>query len=745
VRFLKTALGVAAVLVLAVVLIGALVLGWRDPKRPVQSAFTRRAAFVFADVPRGRALPPEEVDGYARRLLSERSRQQKVLQMSGDTTVVDLLPFLIGEPLGPWRAGADRRLRLPPLAMSDGPRGMNVRKGTVCYPVAMMRAASWDRGLERRVAEAVAEELRASGANVWLAPCVNLLRHPFWGRAQETYGEDPYLVGEMGAAAIEGAQGRNVMAVAKHFALNSIEETRLTVDVRTDERTLREVYLPHFKRAVDADVAAVMSAYNHVNGDQASESRHLLTEVLKEEWGFRGFVMSDWFDGVHDGVKAARAGLDLEMPSVLVYGQTLQAAVQRGDVAEAAVDAAVLRILRRRIEYAARSSDAPARLSSGHEALSQEAAERGMVLLKNDGLLPFSKDALRSLAVIGRLADVDVLGDHGSSRMRPRHAVTFLAGLRDALGAGRVTYADGADVPAARAAARAADVAVVVAGFDFHDEGEYIPDPHVPVDDRGGDRKFLGLKPQDVALVQAVAAENPRTVVVLTGGAAITVEEWHEKTGAILMAFYPGQEGGHALARVLLGDVNPSGRLPVTVPKDASQLPPWDNRSQRVEYGPYHGYTLVEKKGWEPRYPFGFGLSYTTFRFAKLSLDARAIAPDGVVHASVDVTNTGTRAGRETVQLYAGFTSDVMDRPVKLLRGFETVDLAPGETTRVTLPLRASDLARYDPDAKRWLVDPGTYRVLVGPSSRSKDLLEAPLQVGVGPPCNIPSLSCTHE
>lgn len=730
-RFLKTALGAAAVVVVAAVVIGALVLGWRNPKRPVQSAFTRRAAFVFGDVPRGRALSPEEVDGYARRLLSEMSLQQKVLQMSGDTTVVELLPFLIGEPIGPWRAGADRRLRMPPLAMSDGPRGMNVVKGAVCYPAAMMRAASWDPDLERRVGQAVADELRLGRVDVWLAPCINLLRHPQWGRAQETYGEDPYLVGEMGAAAIEGAQSRDVMAVAKHFALNSIEETRLTVDVRADERTLREVYLPHFKRAVDADVAAVMSAYNHVNGDQASESRHLLTEVLKEEWGFRGFVMSDWFDGVHDGVKAARAGLDLEMPSVLVYGKTLQAAVERGDAKEAAVDEAVLRILRRRIEYAARPQE-PLRfplITSGGPALSLEAAERGMVLLRNDGLLPLNRGALRSLAVIGRLADADVLGDHGSSRMRPLHAVTFLAGLRDVWGVGRVTYATGADVTAARAAARSAEVAVVVAGFDFHDEGEYIPDPHVAVEDRGGDRKFLGLKPDDVALVQAVAAENPHTVVVLTGGAAIAVEEWHEKVAAILMAFYPGQEGGHALARVLFGDVNPSGRLPFTVPKDASQLPPWDNRSQRVAYGPYHGYTLVEKKGWEPRYPFGFGLSYTTFRFANLSLDAGALAPDGIVHASVDVTNTGGRAGRATVQLYAGFTSDVVDRPVKLLRGFEGVDLAPGETKRVTLPLRAKDLARYDPDARRWVVDSGEYPVFVGPSSRASDLLRAPLRV----------------
>jgi beta-glucosidase len=732
VRFLKKALAILGGFLLAAVLVTVIVSWWRDPKRPVTWVFTGRAAFTFADVPRGRALSPEEVDGYARRLLAQMSVQQKVLQMSGDSTVVDLLPVLVGRPLGPWEAGADRRLRLPPMQMSDGPRGLTARVGATAFPVAMLRAASWDRGLERRVAEAVAEEVRSRGANVWLSPCINLLRHPFWGRAQETYGEDPFLVGEMGAASIAGAQGHNVMAVAKHFALNSIEETRMTVDARADARTLHEVYLPHFKRAVEADVAAVMSAYNRANGDYASESRHLLTEVLKEAWGFRGFVMSDWIDGVHDGPKAARAGLDLEMPSVLVYGKKLQAAVEAGQVPAAALDAAVLRILRRRIEYAAR----PDRQryeglvhTPAHVALSREAAEQGMVLLKNDGLLPLAKDGLRALAVVGRLAEGDVLGDHGSSRVRPPAFVSLAAGLREALGPARVRYARGDDVAAARAAAREAQAAVVVVGFDFRDEGEYIPVEQIPKEDWGGDRKHLGLKPEDVALVQAVAAENPRTIVVLTGGAAITVEEWQEKAGAIVMAFYPGQEGGHALARLLLGGVNPSGRLPFTVPRDASQLPPWDNRSQRVEYGPYHGYTLVEKKGWEPRYPFGFGLGYTTFRYGNLALDVATVAPDGGVTAAVDVTNTGTRPGRETVQLYAGFSSDVVDRPLKLLRGFEKVELAPGETRRVTFTLPAAGLARYDPEGKRWVVDPGEYRLLAGPSSRASDLLEARLRV----------------
>jgi beta-glucosidase len=734
-RVLKAVLKFLARLLLALVFMTALWIWWAYPKRSVDGVFVHRAPFTFADVPKGRALSPAEVDGYARRLLAEMSLEEKVLQMSGDSWLWDF----VGHPIvgRPWNAGLDRRLALPPLVYSDGPRGVGMGAST-CFPVAMARAASWDRGLERRAGDVAGREVRGYGAHVWLAPCLNLLRHPLWGRAQETYGEDPYLVGEMAAASVAGAQQHNVMACAKHFALNSIEETRHSVDVRLAERTLREVYLPHFKRLVDADVAMVMSAYNKVNGDYCGESRHLLREILKDEWGFRGFVVSDWIDGAFDGVKAANAGLDLEMPMVLVYGHKLVAAVKGGRVAPAVVDDAVLRMLRRRIEYAAR----PDTMRYGpdlvrapeHVAFTREAAEKSLVLLKNDGVLPLDRSRLRSLAVIGPLADAETIGDRGSSRVRAPTVVSLLSGVRAALGATTLVYEPGLDLAKARAAAQQADVALVVAGFNYPDEGEHIPTVFLDRSEWGGDRKTLGLAPADQARVRAVAAANPKTIVVLTGGAAITVEEWHAAAGAIVMAFYPGEQGGAALARILFGDVNPSGKLPFTVPKDASQLPPFDNTTQTVEYGPLHGYTLVDKNGAEPRYAFGYGLSYTTYRYAGLTLAARSVPLDGVVRAVVDVTNTGSRAGEEIVELYVGFPRGKVERPVKLLRGFEKIPLAPGETKRVSLGVAAKDLAYYDVDAKGWVVEPGEYQILVGPSSRPGDLLAAPVRISASTP-----------
>jgi beta-glucosidase len=476
-----------------------------------------------------------------------------------------------------------------------------------------------------------------------------------------------------------------------------------------------------------------MSAYNKVNGDYCGESRHLLREILKEEWGYRGFVMSDFFAGVYDGVKAAKAGLDLEMPWTVAYGKKLVAAVEKGEVPVALVDEAVLRLLRRKIEYATRPDPAaysPALVRAAeHVALAREVAEEGIVLLKNDGgLLPLDEGSVRSVAVVGRLADAPNLGDHGSSRVYPPDTVTVVEGLREALGATSVIYEPGADVLKARAAARAGDVVVVVAGFDHSDEGEYIPQ-NPDKDEWGGDREDLALERADRELILAVAAENPRTIVVLIGGAAITVEEWHEKAGAILMAFYPGEQGGAALARLLLGRVNPSGKLPFTVPKDAAHLPPFDNRALSVEYGYYHGYTLIEKKGREPRYPFGHGLSYTTYSYANLAVDAAEAREDGTVTASVEVTNSGSRPGDEVVQLYVGFPGSKVDRPVKLLRGFERVSLAPGETRRVSLAVEVKDLAYYDTGAKAWVVERLEYPVVVGGSSRSSDLLVARFRV----------------
>lgn len=737
-RALKKILKVLGAILLVLVAIAAVLLWWTHPKRPVRGTFVREAGpgvFKFTDIPTGRALTDHEVDLYARRLLDGMTLEQKVLQMSGDSSIWDLVKLVTVEKGKyndtPIEAGRDVRLAIPPIRFADGPRGVVLDHSTA-FPVAMARGATWDPGLQARFGDVVAKEIRAQGGNLWGGVCVNLLRHPSWGRAQETLGEDPFLLGALSVPAVAAAQAHNVMGCAKHYALNSIEETRTKVDVRVDERTLREVYLPHFRRLADANVASFMSAYNKVNGDYAGESRHLLREVLKEEWGYRGFVMSDFFMGVYDGRKAALAGLDLEMPWTVAYGSKLVAAVEKGEVPAAVVDEAVLRLLRRKIEYATRPDPMayPASLvrAPEHVALAREVAEKGTVLLENRGVLPLDEASLASVAVLGRLADAPNLGDYGSSRVYPPDTVTVVEGLREALGAARVVHEPGSDLAMARAAAKSADAVVVVAGFDQSDEGEWIPQKPNE-NERGGDREVLALKAADRDLILAAAAENPRTIVVLVGGAAITVEEWREEAGAILMAFYPGEQGGAALARILLGRVNPSGKLPFTVPRDASQLPPFDNTSLSVEYGRYHGYTLADKEGWEPRYAFGHGLGYSGFTYANIALDADEVQRDATVLASVDVTNAGPRAGEEVVQLYVGFPESRVERPVKLLLGFERVSLAAGETKRVTIPITVEDLAWYDPDAKTWRVEPVRHAVLVGPSSRPESLLTASFRV----------------
>ena len=429
-HLLKKIVKILGAILLVLVALAAFLLWWTHPKRPVTGAFVREAGagtFKFTDIPRGRVLRGEEVDGYARKLLAEMTLQQKVLQMSGDSSIWDLIKLITVEKGKyndyPITAGADTRLAIPPIGFSDGPRGVVMNHSTA-FPVAMARGASWDRDLQRRFGDVVGKEIRAQGGTLWGGVCVNLLRHPSWGRAQETLGEDPYLLGELSVASVRAVQAHNVMGCAKHYALNSIEETRNKVDVRVDERTLREVYLPHFERLAEADVASFMSAYNKVNGDYAGESRHLLREILKEEWGYRGFVMSDFFAGVYDGKKAALAGLDLEMPWTVAYGKSLVAAVEKSEVPLAVVDEAVLRLLRRKIEYATRPDPMayPASLvrAPEHAALAREVAEKGAVLLKNDGgLLPLDKAGLRSVAVMGRLADGPNLGDYGSSRVYP--------------------------------------------------------------------------------------------------------------------------------------------------------------------------------------------------------------------------------------------------------------------------------------------------------------------------------------
>jgi beta-glucosidase len=655
--------------------------------------------------------PAAPVEARVQDLLSRMTLEEKLAQMHG-VTIADT-QHLNGTP-------ENTRLGIPGFHMVDGMRGVSITTGpATAFPVGSARGATFDPDLETRVGEAIGAEARAKGYDVLLAPTINLLRHPRWGRAQETYGEDPVHMGVMAAGFIRGVQ-QHVIASAKHLALNSIEDTRMRVNVSVDERTLREVYLPHFKRAVDAGVGSIMCAYPRVNGVYSCQNTHLLHDILLGEWGFDGFVESDWLSATRSTVPSALAGLDIEMPYPHFYGQPLLDAVNGGSVPLDVIDVAVRRILRAKFRFGIfdgkpRLDPATVVESPAHTALALEVERKAIVLLKNAGAaLPLSRASTRRVAVVGVLADTVNLGDTGSSDARSSYAITPLAGIQKHAGAIEVVNLSHNGLSADDLAQiGAADAAVVVVGLTFADEGEgQQATPGI------GDRKTLALSADQQQLVLDVARHNPRTIVVLEGGSAIIVDSFADQVAAILMAWYPGTEGGNAIAEVLFGEINPSGKLDVTVPRSAGQLPPFVNDQSNVEYTYYHGYRYVDKNGLEPRYPFGFGLSYTIFALSNLKLAASAVAPNGQVRASVDVKNTGTVGGDEVVQLYVGYEGSRVDRPVRDLKAFQRVTLAPGETKTVALTVPATDLAFWDVAANAFVVEPISYVVGVGSSSR---------------------------
>ncbi len=658
-----------------------------------------------------------------RGLLAQMTLDEKIAQMTASTNLLYQAIMVPRYNLFTYDSGPNRRLGIPAKKFTDGPRGVTVGHAT-CFPVSMGRGATWDTDLEERVGDAMGREARAQGANYYGGVCINLLRYPGWGRAQETFGEDPHHLGAMGVAMVRGLQ-RHVMACVKHFACNNIEESRFFVDVKVDERTLHEVYLPHFKACVDEGVASVMSAYNRVDGEYCGQNARLLKEVLKQEWGFDGFVVSDFFWGVRDGGASARAGLDIEMNVCRFYGRKLKKKVLSGEVPESDIDDSVLRILRQKDRFGdvfrktgyARSDVA----GEQHTRLALEVARKSIVLLKNEGrVLPLDRDGIGSVAVFGERADKADLGDMGSSRVRPPRAVTPLEGIRDRAG-GKVAiqYDSGKNLSRARSLAREADAVVVFAGLTWKEEGEYVP---IPFFKFGGDRLCLDLPAGQERLIRTLASENRRCIVVLRGGSAITMESWKGAVPAILMAWYPGMEGGHAIADILFGDANPSGKLPLTIPASVDQLPPLDNQAKRVEYGYDHGYRYLQGQGLEAAFPFGVGLSYTTFRYDRLSLDKESLDGNGSVTVRVEVTNTGERSGEEVVQIYVEYVGSSVHRPPRELKGFGRLALAPGETGVLQREIRAKDLAYYDVNTKSWVAEAIEYRVYAGPSSRQEDL-----------------------
>jgi len=805
-----------------------------------------------------------------------RQIEERVEDLMSRMTLEEKVDMLGGENLN---TKENKRLCIPKILMSDGPLGPTILKHSTNYSAMINLAASFDTNLMWRVAESIGEETRVMGRNMLLAPMINIIRLPHWGRSFEAFSEDPYLSSRMTVAYVKAVQSKNVIACAKVITANNQEWNRINVDARIDERAMREIYFPSMKAAVqEARTWSVMTSYNKVNGDYGAESKYLLTDVLKDEWGFDGFTVCDW-GGSHSTVKMAKAGLDLEMPHAKFYGKKLLDAVISGEVHESLINDKVSRILK--AMFRAGLFDESAYSYGGHSntpernALAREAALKSIVLLKNESsILPLQKDKIKSIAVIGPNGDVARMTAGGSGDLEGNYGISPFEGILNQAGknievkfargvpegksslpiigeeyfllkdgkpgieaeyfncvdftgepaltrieknidfdwnsggngdsdkygspqpgvintnywSGRFTgllkspgtgvyeigfyandggslYINGelvvdnslADLPGqfksayykfeadrtyeiranyyevtgtsqfrlgleayapdytsvndATALAKAADVVVLCLGLHKKMEGE------------ANDRTELGLIAEQLDLLKKVIEVNKNTIVVLNNGTPITISEWIDDVPAVIDAFYPGQEGGNALAEILFGIVNPSGKLPITFLEKWEDSPAYGTypgiREKAIyKEGIFVGYRWFDKKNIEPLFPFGFGLSYTTFKFSDLKLSSKTMKQEGEMEISLKVKNTGKMDGDEVVQLYIRDKKASVEREVKALKGFARVSLKTGESKTVNMKIDKSALSFYDVKAKKWVAEPGMFEVLIGASSR---------------------------
>ncbi|WP_436771175.1 glycoside hydrolase family 3 C-terminal domain-containing protein [Yinghuangia sp. YIM S09857] len=635
-----------------------------------------------------------------------------------------------------WRTQPIERLGIPAIMLSDGPHGLRKQDESgdhlgllasvpaTCFPPAAGLASSWDTALLARVGEAIGRECRTERVAIVLGPGVNMKRSPLCGRNFEYYSEDPALAGELGAAFTQGVQSQGVGVSVKHYAANNQETDRMTVSAEVDERTLREIYLPAFETVVTkADPWTVMSSYNRVNGTYVAEHRQLLTEILRGDWGFRGLVVSDW-GGVSRRAETVAAGLDLEMPSSGGAGtRIILDAVASGQLTQADVDLAVTRVLTLIDRALPALADPAGYDADAHHALAREAAAASAVLLKNEGgLLPLDPAAGGTVAVIGEFARTPRYQGAGSSQVNPTRIDSALDALRSALdgtrevafAAGYVIESEDADdalVAEAVATAAAAEVAVLFLGQPPSYESE------------GYDRAHMDLPAQQTALLHAVADANPNLVVVLSNGSVVTLAPWQDRAKALLETWLLGQAGGSAVADLLLGAVSPSGRLAETIPvryEDNPTIGNFPGDFGRVQYGEglLIGYRWYDAHRLPVAYPFGHGLSYTTFGYDGLEIAVRADGAEPQVDVTVTVTNTGDRAATETVQLYVTDPEASVFRPEQELRAFARVTLEPGESAPVTLTLGRRAFAFWHEAVGRWIVESGAFGLRVGASSR---------------------------
>jgi len=625
--------------------------------------------------------------------------------------------------------------------MSDASVGVRTWGPTTAYAGGAALAASWDPDLARKLGESLGRDARARNVNFLLGPGVNIARSPLCGRNFEYLSEDPFLNAALVVPYIQGVQSQGVVATVKHYALNDQEFNRHNADSDVDERTMREIYLPSFEAAVTkAHVDAVMDSYNQVNGIHSTQNDFLNLKLLKGEWGFQGILMSDW-DATYDGVASVNNGLDLEMPSPkFMNAKNLIPAVQSGQVKESTIDEHLLRLFRTELRYGftdrPQFDPADSTYSVADRAVALQGALESITLLKNQGnLLPLDPAKIKSIAIIGPDAYPAVPGGGGSSEAHAFEPVSILTGIANLLGPDvHVFYSPGVpDSPDEKKALAQADAVVVSVGFDPKTESE------------GKDRTFT-LPPGQDALIEAVAAINSRTIVTLTAGGGVDTSRWLAQVPVLLHTWYPGQEGGTAVAQILFGQHDPEGKLPVSFDRSWDENPsakwyygdlknnttlhtigedgkPKDYTIEHIKYGDklMVGYRYWTTTGKHPLFPFGFGLSYTTFTFSNFQAPATA-SLGSTVPVSFDVANTGGVAGAEVAQVYVSDPSAKADRPERELKGFAKVRLAPGATQHVTLSLDARAFSYWDESAQKWTIDPGKFVIHVGDSSENTPL-----------------------
>jgi beta-glucosidase len=665
-----------------------------------------------------------------------------------DTRVEDLLSRMtLEEKLSlvhadsKFTSAAITRLGLPRRWLSDGPHGVREDVGPDTWipagrtddfasfmPALVGLAATWNSDLATAYGKVIGEEARQRGKQIMLGPGMNIMRTPLNGRNFEYPGEDPFLSSRMVVNYIRAVQAEDVASCAKHFAANDQEWERGKINVEMDERTLREIYLRPFQAAVqEAGVLTVMSAYNKFRGQWCSENDYLLNKILKHEWGFKGLVMSDW-NGTHSTRGAVLGGLDLEMGTeVLPYERFFMAGAFRdglngGEFSQKVLDDKVRRNLRQMLTTKALEGRGPGALNTKeHQATARRVAEESFVLLKNESsALPLDVNKIKSIAVIGENGTQLQAYGGGSARIKTFYEVTPLEGILRYVGdRASVSYSTGySDKPNEELANRAikaasqADVVVYVGGLNHR----------AFFDTEATDRKDMKLPYGQDELLQRVVETNPRTIVVLFGGGPVEMGSWLAKVPAVVQAWYPGMEGGNALAGVLFGQVNPSGKLSCTFPKRLEDSPahqlgnyPGKDGTVRYEEGLLVGYRWFDTKNIDPLFPFGFGLSYTRFEYSDLRLKP---SDSGAVTAEFDIKNVGSRDGAEVAQLYVQEVKPRLQRPLKELKGFNKVFLKAGERRTVSIPLDTASFAFYDPERKAWVAEAGTFKILVGGSSR---------------------------